>query len=56
MLDNRINGMLIKKDKRTDFLTPNPSNNETPMTIPDLEIPGNAANDWKTAFQHRCHL
>ena len=39
--------MLIKKDKRTDFLIPTPSNNETPMTIPDLEIPGNAANDWK---------
>ena len=45
-LERNIKGMLIKKDNMTDFLIPDPSNKDIPIIIPDLDIPGNMANDW----------
>ena len=38
--------MLIKKDKIIDLLKPRPSKTEIPITIPDLDTPGNAAKAW----------
>ena len=35
--------MLIKKDKIIDLLKPRPNKTEIPITIPDLDTPGNAA-------------
>jgi len=45
-LESNIKGILIKKDNMTDFLIPDPSNKDIPIIIPDLDIPGNIANDW----------
>ena len=47
-LESNIKGMLIKKDNMTDFLIPDPSNKDIPIIIPDLDIPGNMANDWNS--------
>ena len=46
VLESIIKGILIKKDNITDFLIPDPSNKDIPIIIPDLDIPGNTANDW----------
>ena len=34
-----------EKDNMTDFPYSNPSNKDIPIIIPDLDIPGNIAND-----------